>query len=142
MERRDQHERKLRRFIRDLSFRDMILLVLMEIFDMSAELDRLTQEVQQNSDSVDSIITLVNGLADQIRNSVNDPAALNKLADDLDAQQGRLAAAVAANTPAAPAPTEPQPTPPEEPAPTPTEPEVPSTPETPVDETPPGDNQG
>jgi len=97
---------------------------------MSAELDRLTQEVQQNSSAVDSIITLVNGLAEQIRNSVNDPAALNQLADDLDAQQGRISAAVTANTPAPP--VEPEP---------PAEPEVPTTPETPVDETPPSDTE-
>lgn len=95
---------------------------------MSVELDRLTQEVADTKSSVDSVIALVEGLAQQIRDSVNDPAALNALADELDAQQGRIAAAVSANTPTPPAepPVEPPAEPPAEP---------------PVDETPPVDDE-
>lgn len=78
------------------------------IIPMSVELDRLTAEVAETSTAVDSIITLVDGLAQQIRDAAADPAKLMALADELDAKQAAIAAAVAANTPAPP---------PEEPAP-------------------------
>ena len=72
------------------------------LITMSAALDRLTQEVSETKDAVASVLALVQGLADQIRNNSDDPAALEKLADDLDAAQQEIAAAVAANTPAQP----------------------------------------
>ncbi|MDP2322587.1 MAG: hypothetical protein Q8N51_00975 [Gammaproteobacteria bacterium] len=68
---------------------------------MSAELDRLTSEVAENGAVIQSAITLLNGLAQQIRDNANDPAALTALADELDANEQALAAAVAANTPSA-----------------------------------------
>lgn len=64
---------------------------------MSAELDRLTTEVTETSGAVDSALALIAGLADQIRALSTDPAALTALADSLDAQQAKIAAAVAAN---------------------------------------------
>lgn len=69
-----------------------------EMKKMSAELDRLTAEVSQTGTVVDSAIALIQGLADQIRQLQTDPAALAKLADDLDAKTNALAAAVEANT--------------------------------------------
>ena len=71
---------------------------------MSAAMDRLTSEVAETSTAVDSILTLVEGLAQQIRDNAADPVALNKLADELDAKQQKIADAVAANTPAPPVP--------------------------------------
>lgn len=71
---------------------------------MSEQLDRLTTEVQQTGTVIDSAITLLNSLAQQIRDNATDPAALTQLADDLDAKQQALAAAITANTPASPAP--------------------------------------
>lgn len=68
------------------------------ITHMSAALDRLTQEVADSRSATQSLITLVEGLAQQIRDNVDDSDALNKLADDLDAQQQEIAAAVTANT--------------------------------------------
>lgn len=65
---------------------------------MSAELDRLTTEVTETKTAVDSAITLIVGLAERIRELQNDPAALTALADELDAKQAELAAAVSANT--------------------------------------------
>lgn len=67
---------------------------------MSQELDALTAQVKQNTDAEQSAVTLLGRLGDLIRNSVNDPAALTKLANDLDASKAALAAAVVANTPA------------------------------------------
>ncbi len=75
---------------------------------MSVQLDRLTSEVAENSIAVDSAIVLLNRLAQMIRDSVDDPAALEALANDIDAKTNALAAAVVANTPAEPAP-EPEP---------------------------------
>lgn len=69
-----------------------------KVFTMSAELDRLTAEVAQTSTAVDSVLALVEGLAQQIRDLSGNPAALNALADELDAKQAAIAAAVTANT--------------------------------------------
>lgn len=74
---------------------------------MSAALDRLTAEVAETKTAVNSVLALVEGLAQQIRDNATDPVALNALADELDAQQAALAAAVAANTPAEPEVPEP-----------------------------------
>jgi hypothetical protein len=49
--------------------------------------------------TVDSAVTLITGLAQQIRDLQNDPVALAALANSLDAKANELAAAVAANTP-------------------------------------------
>ena len=65
---------------------------------MSAELDRLTTEVAETKTVIDSAITLLSGLSAQIRALKDDPAKLAALADDLDAKQQELAAAVTVNT--------------------------------------------
>ncbi len=69
---------------------------------MSQSLDRLTREVSENRDAVDSLVELITGLAQQIRDNATDQAALEELANSLDAQQDTIAAAVSANTSAAP----------------------------------------
>lgn len=75
------------------------------ITPMATNLDRLTTSVTNVNTKADSIIALVNGLAQQIRDNAADPAALGALADQLDADSQKLADAVAANTP----PTDPAP---------------------------------
>lgn len=65
---------------------------------MANELDRLTTEVAETSGVIDSAIALLASLAQRIRDFINQPAALAKLADDLDAKQAALAAAIAANS--------------------------------------------
>lgn len=72
---------------------------------MSVGFDRLRAEVTESATIGASVVTLVNGLSDQIRLLANDPVALAALADELDATNALVAAAVAANTPAVPAPT-------------------------------------
>jgi hypothetical protein len=69
---------------------------------MSAQLDNLTREVQETRSVMASAATLIAGLADQIREGADDPAAMTVLADELDAAQATLAAAITANTPAQP----------------------------------------
>lgn len=79
-------------------------LILWRLMIMSEALDRLTREVQETNDAVQSAVTLIAGLAQTIRDNIDDSEALNQLADDLDAQQATLAAAVTESTPT-PAPT-------------------------------------
>jgi hypothetical protein len=73
---------------------------------MRAELLALQQQVQRDTEITSSAVTLLNGLAQQIREFKDDPVALAGLADSLEANNKALADAVAANTPAAPTPTE------------------------------------
>lgn len=65
---------------------------------MSAALDRITEEVEQTKTAVDSVLQLVSGMAEQIRELKDDPAALEALANELDAKQQEIADAVSANT--------------------------------------------
>lgn len=77
-----------------------------QLKDMTEALDRLTASVAAESAVIDSAVTLLGTLAQEIRDNIGDDAALNALADGIDAKKSALADAVAANTPAAP-PTEP-----------------------------------
>lgn len=70
-------------------------------FKMVAETDRLRGELEENTSVIDSTILLINGLANRLREALMSTAALeevNAIADELDANNTRLAAAVAANT--------------------------------------------
>lgn len=84
---------------------DEILALLKRIdqrtIQMSADLTRISAEVSEISTVTDSAIALLNDLSQRIRDNATDPAALNALADALDSKGNALAAAVAANTPAA-----------------------------------------
>lgn len=71
---------------------------------MSVELDTLTAQVAANNDLAASAVALIQGLASQIEAAKDDPAKLQALADSLRASDAPLAAAIAANTPAAPTP--------------------------------------
>jgi len=65
--------------------------------EIMADLSTLQAEVNENSDVVQSAVTLIGGLAQQLRDAIaaNDPAAIQALADQLDAQTNSLAEAVA-----------------------------------------------
>lgn len=84
-------------------------LILKGVEQIMADLTALTAEVEQTEGAVASVLTLVSGLADEIRRLQTDPAALADLANRLDAQQAAIAAAIAANPlpPSAP-PAEPE----------------------------------
>lgn len=69
---------------------------------MTAELDRTVASVQKLTDAADGMEQLLTTLAGEIRNSGTDAAALTALADKVDAKAAEYAAAVVANTPAAP----------------------------------------
>jgi hypothetical protein len=64
-------------------------------------IDRLTQTVTDLETVQESAEALIATTAQAIRDSANDPVALNALADKLDADKATLAKAVSDNTPAA-----------------------------------------
>lgn len=64
---------------------------------MSKQMDDLTREVAETQGAVDSAIVLIQGLSDYLHANADDPVAIEKMANDLDAEQAKLAAAVAAN---------------------------------------------
>lgn len=72
-----------------------------KITTMSVELDRLTASVQSENTVIDSAVSLLGQLAQLIRDLPADRAAINALADNVDAKKQALADAVTANTPAA-----------------------------------------
>ncbi len=73
-----------------------------------ATIEDLKEEVRQTQEASASIIALVKGLAQQIRDNATNPAALQEMADKLDGVQTEIAAAVLENSPAPePTPTDP-----------------------------------
>jgi len=67
-----------------------------------AALDDLTAQVAANTTVIDSAIVLLEGLKAALDAAGTDPVKLKALSDSLAAEDSKLAAAVAANTPAAP----------------------------------------
>jgi tryptophanyl-tRNA synthetase len=63
----------------------------------------LQAQVAQNESTEESAVTLIQGLAAQITAAGTDPVALKALTDGLNKSASDLAAAITANTPAAPA---------------------------------------
>jgi N-acetylglucosamine kinase-like BadF-type ATPase len=62
-----------------------------------ATLEELQTEVSQNTDVTQSAITLISGLSQQLKDALaaNDPAAIQAVVDQLDANTNSLAEAVA-----------------------------------------------
>jgi hypothetical protein len=69
-----------------------------EIRNMALDLTQLTADVSADTDAVNSATTLLNTLAQEIRDNQNNPAALDALATQLETNTANLAAAVTANT--------------------------------------------
>lgn len=67
---------------------------------MTAELQRLTATVTKLTNADDSMIALFKGLSAQLTAAKEDPAAVQLIADNLDAEAAKVSAAVLANTPA------------------------------------------
>lgn len=76
-------------------FEKLGVIVTLEGTHMSQALDDLTAEVAAVHGVVDSAITLIQGLRQQIIDAGTDPAKLQALTDDLHAQEVALSAAVA-----------------------------------------------
>lgn len=81
-------------------------LILNRIAEMEqnimAAIDDLTTQVASNRTVIESAVVLINGIAARITAAGVDPAKLAALTADLKAKDDELAAAVVANTPAAP----------------------------------------
>jgi uncharacterized protein YoxC len=67
-----------------------------------AAIDDLTAQVAANTSAEDSAVTLLNELAAMLAAAGTDPAKLAALQTDLKTHADALAAAIVANTPAAP----------------------------------------
>ena len=68
------------------------------------DLKPLTAQVAQNTSLEASAVTLIQGIAAQLAADQNDPAAVAALSTQLNNSATALAAAITANTPAAPPP--------------------------------------
>lgn len=66
------------------------------------DLNVLRAEIAENNDAVASAVTLISALVEELRAAAGNQAEIDAIVSQLDAQTAVLAAAVAANTPAAP----------------------------------------
>jgi hypothetical protein len=96
----DDTARKLDRILAAVS--TLTTAVHQEEIALSQELEALKAQVAENTAVEQSAVTLISGLAGQIAALKDDPAALQALSDSLHSSADSLAAAIAANTPAAP----------------------------------------
>jgi hypothetical protein len=77
-------------------------VLLWKVNNMAGELDTLTAGVARNTDAIESAITLIQNIKALLDAAGTDPAKLAALSATLGSEDDKLAAAVAANTPAAP----------------------------------------
>lgn len=77
--------------------------ILRKANSMATDLDTLTAEVTNNTSVEQSAITLIQNIATELAAAGTDPVALAALVTKLQTNDAALAAAVTANTPAAPA---------------------------------------
>jgi len=86
----------------DLGIAGALATLTQQMEQIMADLSALTAEVARNTEVDSSAIALLTGLAAQIEALKTDPVALQTLADQMKGSSDALAAAVLANTPAAP----------------------------------------
>jgi TolA-binding protein len=93
---------------------DQLGLLRKEIRNMAGELDSLKSAVEHNTTVDQSVITLVNGLAQQLRDMADSAteltdlkASIASMATELEASNQQVADVVTANTPATPTPPAP-----------------------------------
>lgn len=67
---------------------------------MNSNMTHLQASVTAMNDTVDSAEALLAGLSQMLKDNAEDPAAINDIANQLDAKQAELAASLVANTPA------------------------------------------
>lgn len=85
----------------DKQISDSLLLIIQNQNKIMADLTALTAAVQKDTEVDQSAITLLQGLKAALDAAGTDPVALKALSDQLGQNTDALAAAVAANTPAA-----------------------------------------
>jgi flagellin-specific chaperone FliS len=69
---------------------------------LMATMNDLRSAVERNNSLEDSVLTMLQGISQQLKDAQaqNDPQAIQQVIDQLDANNQRMADAVAANTPA------------------------------------------
>jgi hypothetical protein len=88
----------------DLSdLREMLAQILNREGTIMTDVTTLTADVTANTSAVQSAIVLIGNLKTALDAAGTDPVALKALSDQLEASDKALAAAILANTPAAPA---------------------------------------
>src|SRR5258708_4963652 len=82
---------------------DSAMINVNKVDKIMATMQELTASVQRNTDVDESVLTLISGISTQLKDAQasNDPAAIQAVIDQLDANTKRMADAVTANTPAA-----------------------------------------
>lgn len=80
----------------------MLGTVLNKQGKIMATMEDLKTSVQKNTDAEGSVIALLQGISQQLKDAqaANDPAAIQAVIDQIDANTAAAAAAVVANTPA------------------------------------------
>lgn len=78
--------------------KEMLKSILKKLDIMADKFDVLTTEVGDLGTVVDSAVTLLDNIADQIAEAKDDPAQIQVIVDNLRAKKANLAAAVAKNT--------------------------------------------
>jgi hypothetical protein len=68
---------------------------------LMADLSRITANVAANGTVIGSAVTLIEQIAEALRNAGSDQGAIDALANDLEAQATALSEAIVRNTPAA-----------------------------------------
>jgi len=74
------------------------VLILTEMRIMQKALEELEAAVEQQTSVTQSAVTMLEQLAAQVRENADDPAALRKLAADIEKNTQRLSDALVANT--------------------------------------------
>jgi uncharacterized protein YoxC len=69
-----------------------------------ALLDDIQADVEEETTVIDSVVTLLNNISQQLKDAGTDPVKLQAIKDAIDKNKATLAAAVAANTPTPPTP--------------------------------------
>lgn len=80
-------------------------LMLSKLERIMATMDDLKAAVARNTSAENSVIELLKGISQQLKDAqaANDPAAVQAVIDQIDANTAAAAAAVVANTPTPPA---------------------------------------
>lgn len=85
-----------------LEIRHAVKRIERKLFEMSDTLDDVLTDVAAESTVDDSIITLLNGIAAELKAAGSDPAKITAVRTAIQANIAKITAAVTANTPAAP----------------------------------------
>lgn len=76
-------------------------LIIKGVTNIMATMAELQAAVSRNNDAEDSVLTLLKGIAQQLKDAqaTGDPAAIQTVIDQMDASTEKLSAAVVENTP-------------------------------------------